>query len=261
MDSRIEGKHALVGGASRGIGLATARALAANGAHVTLLSRNLEALNRVRDELDSSCGQQHSVIAADSGEPAQVAAGVSEQAQSRPFNIVINNTGGPPEGPAWSAGLEEYSKAFTQHLLCSQAILQAVLPGMRASGYGRIINVISTSVKQPIPNLGVSNTIRGAMASWAKTLAGELGVDGITVNNVLPGFTSTDRLDEIIANRAGKTSSPESEVARGMRNSVPLKRFALPEETAAAIAFLASPAAAYISGINLPVDGGRTSSL
>ena len=261
MDISLAGKHALVGGASRGIGRATALELARNGAQLTLLSRDQEALAGVRDLLDCSNGQQHGFIAADSNEPELVGQAVAEIARENPFQIVVNNTGGPPEGPAWSASLEAYLSAFTQHLLCSQAILQAVLPGMKATGYGRIINVISTSVKQPIPNLGVSNTIRGAVANWAKTLSRELGANGITVNNVLPGFTQTDRLSEIIQTRADNSAASVDDVARQLKSSVPLNRFATPDETAAAIAFLASPAGAYINGVNLPVDGGRTASL
>jgi 3-oxoacyl-[acyl-carrier protein] reductase len=132
---------------------------------------------------------------------------------------------------------------------------------MRRAGYGRIVNVISTSVKQPIPGLGVSNTVRGAMANWAKTLAGELGPDGITVNNVLPGFTNTARLDGIVKKRAEEGGGSEEEVRDRMMATVPLRRPAEPKETADAIAFLASPSAAYINGVNLPVDGGRTGSL
>lgn len=261
MDISLSGKHALVGGASRGIGRATAIELARNGAHVTLLSRSQNELEKVQDLLDQSNGQQHGIITADANQPELTGQAVAKVASENPFQIVVNNTGGPPEGPAWSAPLAEYLAAFTQHLLCSQAILQAVLPGMRESGYGRIINVISTSVKQPIPNLGVSNTIRGAVANWAKTLSRELGTDGITVNNVLPGFTQTDRLSDIIQSRSNKMAASSNDVARQMMSTVPLNRFASPDETAAAIAFLASPAGGYINGINLPVDGGRTMSL
>jgi 3-oxoacyl-[acyl-carrier protein] reductase len=140
-------------------------------------------------------------------------------------------------------------------------LLQAVLPGMKASGYGRIVNVISTSVKEPIRNLGVSNTIRGATASWAKTLAGELGAFGITVNNVLPGYTQTQRLEQILNDRTKATGKSSAEIEQAMLATVPVGRFAKPAEIAAAIAFLASPAAAYINGINVPVDGGRMQSL
>jgi 3-oxoacyl-[acyl-carrier protein] reductase len=261
MDISLTGKRALVGGASKGIGRATAIELAKSGATVTCMARTRVALEEVLNELDTSSGQAHSILVVDSNKPSLLAAEIKESAQSGPFNIVVNNTGGPPDGPAFSATIEEFQSAFAQHVICSQLILQVVLPGMRTSGYGRIINVISTSVKQPIPGLGVSNTIRGAMASWAKTLAGELGPDGITVNNVLPGFTETDRLSQIIEASSDRTGKSHEDTQAVMRTSVPLRRFGLPSETAAAIAFLASPAAAYINGINLPVDGGRTGSL
>jgi 3-oxoacyl-[acyl-carrier protein] reductase len=159
------------------------------------------------------------------------------------------------------ADIDAFRATFEQHLICNQILAQSVLPGMKAAGYGRIINVISTSVKQPLPNLGVSNTIRGAVASWAKTWANEVGVHGITVNNVLPGATNTARLDQIIENKSTKTNTPSDAIRAQMANAVPMKRTGNPEEIGRAIAFLASPSASYISGVNLPVDGGRTSSL
>lgn len=261
MDLSLRGKNALVGGATRGIGRATAEVMASLGASVTGIARSSDALAEMAASLDRSEGQQHGWIAADSSRPQELAQQVKELAQDRPIHILVNNTGGPPDGPAHTAPVEEFLQAFTNHVVCNQLLLQAVLPGMRASGYGRIINIISTSVKQPIPGLGVSNTIRGAVASWAKTLANELGPDGITVNNVLPGFTATDRLDEVIAARARRGGLDPDEVAAQLRASVPLRRFAQAAETANAVAFLASPAGSYISGINLPVDGGRTGSL
>ena len=261
MDLSLRNRHALVGGASRGIGRATAIELALNGASVTCIARNESHLKAVVAGLDTSRNQIHQYIVGDASQSDVLAEKVSAIAATQAVHILINNTGGPPDGPAHTAGEAEYLAAFTQHVLCNQAILQAVLPGMRASGYGRIINIISTSVKQPIPGLGVSNTIRGAVASWAKTLASELGPDGITVNNVLPGFTETDRLDEVIAANAGRSGQTIEDTAASMRATVPLRRFGQAHETAAAIAFLASPAAAYINGINLPVDGGRTASL
>jgi len=182
-------------------------------------------------------------------------------ANARAVHILVNNTGGPPGGPAHTAALDEFRIAFNQHVMAAQIVLQAILPGMRAAGYGRIVNVISTSVKEPIRNLGVSNTIRGAMASWAKTLATELGPFGITVNNVLPGYTKTQRLDQILADRSKATGKPAPEVAKTMLSTVPLGRFAEPEEIANVIAFLATAAAGYINGINVPVDGGRMQSL
>jgi 3-oxoacyl-[acyl-carrier protein] reductase len=182
-------------------------------------------------------------------------------ANTRPVQIVVNNSGGPPSGPAHTAALDDFRIAFNQHLMAAQIVLQAVLPGMRASNYGRLINVISTSVKEPIRNLGVSNTIRGAVASWAKTLATELGPSGITVNNVLPGYTRTQRLEQILADRSRASGQSEEAVAKSMLASVPAGRFADASEIAAVIAFLASPAAGYVNGINVPVDGGRMQSL
>ncbi|MDX1459556.1 MAG: SDR family oxidoreductase [Xanthomonadales bacterium] len=261
MDLSLHGRHALVGGASRGIGRATAIVLAELGASVTLMARSRDALEQARSGLVNGADQSHGVCVADASQPGEVGTAVAEIASRSAIHIVVNNTGGPPGGPAHAAGLEEYEMAFRQHVLCSQAILHAVLPGMTEAGFGRIVNVISTSVKQPIPNLGVSNTVRGAMASWAKTLASELGPRGITVNNVLPGFTETDRLAAIIESRAGKTGSSADEVAKAMKSAVPLRRFAQASETADAIAFLVSPAAAYINGVSLAVDGGRTNAL
>ena len=179
----------------------------------------------------------------------------------REVHILVNNTGGPPGGPVFSAEPQEFTQALSNHVLCNQVLTQAVAPGMSRAGYGRIINIISTSVKQPIKGLGVSNTIRAAVANWAKTLAEELGPSGVTVNNVLPGATETARLKSIIENRAQKTAAATDEIALQMKSEIPLRRFAAPEEIASAVAFLASPSAAYITGINLPVDGGRTSCL
>jgi 3-oxoacyl-[acyl-carrier protein] reductase len=262
MDLNLNGKNALVCGGSDGIGKATALELASMGARVTLLARNPEKLQNVLAELSSPNGQKHNFLAADFNDLTSLEAVVSERLEKEEgFHILINNTGGPPAGPAHTADLEDYISAFRQHLLANQLLVKLILPKMRAGNYGRIVNVISTSVKAPLPNLGVSNTIRGAVANWSKTLSRELGPNGITVNNVLPGATETGRLTGIIANKANKTGVAEDKVAAAMTAEIPLARFAAPEEVANAIAFLASPAAAYISGINLPVDGGRTPNL
>jgi 3-oxoacyl-[acyl-carrier protein] reductase len=186
---------------------------------------------------------------------------VTAKAHERAVHILVNNTAGPPGGPAHAAAPESFLRVFHQHLVANQVLLQAVLPGMRAAQWGRVVNIISTSVKEPIANLGVSNTVRGAVASWAKTLASELGPDGITVNNVLPGYTRTQRLEQILAERAKATGKDEAAIAAGMLASVPAGRFAEAAEIAAAVAFLCTPDAAYVNGINLPVDGGRTRSL
>lgn len=261
MDLDLSGKRALVCGGSQGIGRAAAIELAALGADVTLLSRSEPSLKTAVAALPKKNAQRHDYIAVDVNDHAALRTTIEAAAKSRPFHIVVNNTGGPPGGPANSAKVEEYISAFHQHVLANQTILQAVLPGMRDAGYGRIINVISTSVKEPIKNLGVSNTTRGAVASWAKTLAGELAPFGITVNNVLPGYTQTQRLDQILADRMKATGKSGAEIEQAMLSTVPAGRFARPAEVASVIAFLATPAAAYVSGVNIPVDGGRTQSL
>ena len=256
MKIELNTKNALVCGSSQGIGKACAIALANAGANVTLFSRDAARLEAVLPELDTSTGQQHSFLVADFGQPDEVKAAV--ESSEKPFHILVNNTGGPPPGPAHLASQTDFLSAFHLHLLSNQVLVQYALPHMKDAGFGRIINVISTSVKQPIPGLGVSNTIRGAVASWSKTLAGELGPFGITVNNVLPGATNTVRLEAIFQNKAKKQGISVSEVAEQERATIPLRRFGEAEELAAAVTFLASQQAGYISGVNLPVDGGRT---
>ena len=261
MDLSIINKKALVCGGSAGIGRAAAIELAALGANVTLMARNPEKLKAVHDALPNNGHQSHGMVAVDFSDLEAFTSAVKQLANTEPFEILINNTGGPKGGTALAAAPKAYADAFAQHLLCNQVLVQALFPGMKAKGYGRIINVISTSVKQPIENLGVSNTIRGAVANWSKTLSTELGPFGITVNNVLPGFTQTDRLQDIVNGAATRLNKTPEEAAEFMRSIVPARRFAAPEEIAFSIAFLASPAAGYINGINLPVDGGRTKSL
>jgi 3-oxoacyl-[acyl-carrier protein] reductase len=262
MDLNLNGKHALVCGGSEGIGRAAAIELARLGANVTLLARSPERLEAALFALPKTHAlQSHASIAVDMNDHSALRARVEDLAAARPVQILVNNTGGPPSGPAHTASLDDFRIAFNQHLIAAQIVLQAILPGMRAAGYGRVINVISTSVKEPIKNLGVSNTIRGATASWAKTLAGELGPSGITVNNVLPGYTKTQRLEQILGDRAKASGKDQSEIAKAMLASVPAGRFAEASEVGAVIAFLASPAAGYINGINVPVDGGRMQSL
>ena len=261
MNIDLTGKNALVCGSSRGIGKATAIQLAAMGANVTLVSRNVERLGNVLEELDHTKGQKHDFFSADFSDVADLQKKASALAISKNIHILVNNTGGPAGGPANKAAVNEFLSAFNNHLVCNHVLVQTFMEGMKTDGYGRVINVISTSVKQPLDGLGVSNTIRGAVANWSKTLANELGAFGITVNNVLPGATLTDRLQEIIDAKAQKTGKDVDAIKDQMKSAVPMKRFAQPEEIASAIAFLASPAASYINGINVPVDGGRTKSL
>lgn len=258
MNLGLQNKNALVCGSTQGIGKATAISLAAEGANVLLVARSEEKLKAVLAELPNN-NQHHYYLVADFTDPEDLKRKL--EAINISFHILINNTGGPAGGPVFNANLDEFERAFTMHLKCNHVLVQALAPKMKEVGYGRIINIISTSVKQPLDGLGVSNTIRGAVANWSKTMANELGQFGITVNNVLPGATETERLNEIIQNKANKTGKSAEEVAEAMKNAAPAKRFAKPEETAAAVTFLASEMAGYINGINLPVDGGRTKSL
>lgn len=261
MNLNLTKKNALVCGSSRGIGLAAAMELAELGANITLVARNGDQLAELVHSLHRDSSQVHDFLVADFSNPQELSRRVKTLLLRKPIHILINNTGGPKGGPVLDAELSEFTGAFNNHIICSHLLTQLVVPGMITERYGRIINVISTSVKEPIPGLGVSNAIRGAMASWAKTMAGELGFHGITVNNVLPGYTETDRLFSLISNKAQKAGKSEVQIAAEMKGNVPLGRFADPKETGAVIAFLASPAASYVSGINIPVDGGRTKSL
>lgn len=261
MNLSLSGKNALVGGASAGIGRAAAIELAALGANVTLLARTESSLQETVRTLDTTQGQQHGYLVADFSDSTALLEKVAALLSAHPVHILVNNTGGPPGGPIAEASGEAFLMAFHNHLLCNQLLAQAVLPGMKAAGYGRIVNIISTSVKEPLENLGVSNTTRWAVAGWAKTWAGEVARFGITVNNVLPGYTRTGRLAEIIESRAVASGQSVEMMEEVFKNQVPARRFAEPEEVAAAVAFLASPAAGYINGINVPVDGGRTRSL
>jgi len=262
MDLNLSNKNALVCGSTQGIGKAAALELAQMGASLTLVARNEDRLKAALADLDTSKGQKHDYLCADFSNPEDLEAKLNNYlSKGKSIHILINNTGGPASGPIANAGINEFRAAFEMHLICNHILATAVKGGMIAAGYGRIINVISTSVKQPLNGLGVSNTIRGAVASWAKTMANELGIHGITVNNVLPGATNTVRLQSIIENKAKKQSKTIEETATAMKSIVPAGRFAEANEVANAIAFLASPAAAYINGINVPVDGGRTKCL
>jgi len=258
----LDGKRALVCGSTKGIGLATARTFADLGAEVTLAARDAEALQVQRAALPTDAGRAHGVIVADWNEPATLKEKVELDLRERgPFHVLVNNTGGPPPGPIFEAHPEDFQRALSQHVVCNQILAQAVVPGMKDLGYGRIINIISISVRQPINGLGVSNTARGAVASWAKTLSNELASFGITVNNVLPGYTDTERLRSLIQSRAESAKRSVAEIEQDMIASVPAGRLGRPEEIAAVIGFLASPAASYVNGVSIPVDGGRTSTI
>ncbi len=261
MNLDLRGKRAVVGGSTQGIGKASAIELAHLGATVTLLSRNEESLKSVLRELPTPANQTHDYLVADFNDPDQLKSVIQKFAKTNAVHILVNNTGGPPAGPAIDASPEDFIKAFTSHLICNQILVKAVVGGMKQAAFGRIINIISTSVKVPLKGLGVSNTTRGAVANWAKTLSVELAPFGITVNNVLPGTTMTGRLDSLIKSKAEKSGKTYEEIKNEMITEVPAGRISEPHEVAAAVAFLASPAAGYINGINVPVDGGRTGSL
>ncbi len=262
MNLNLSGKTALVGGSSQGIGFAVAKQLADQGARVILMARNEQKLTAACQQLACENHQEHIYLSADLQQPEQAVSDLIARLGQQPaIDILVNNSGGPPPGPAHKATADDYVTAFKQHLIANQLFTQTVLPHMRRQQWGRIINVISTSVKQPIPNLGVSNTIRGAVASWAKTLAAELGPDNITVNNVLPGATDTQRLTAIFENKANQQNKSLEDIITTEKQSIPLRRFAQPEEFAYVVGFLVSEAGAYVNGINLPVDGGRTACL
>ena len=261
MNLSLEGKKAIVCGSTQGIGLAIAEELALLGASCTLLARNEDGLKEAVQKLDTQLRQQHGYLVADFSRPDELKKIIEAYAAKNTVHILINNTGGPAAGPITEAIEEAFLNTFNQHLICNHILTKAVIPSMKKEGYGRIVNIISTSVKIPLKNLGVSNTIRGAVASWAKTMANELGQFNITVNNVLPGFTSTQRLSTLMDNIAKKGNTVVDIVEKNMVEEVPMKRFADASEIAAVAAFLASPAASYINGVSIPVDGGRTGSI
>lgn len=254
----LSGKRALVTGASKGIGRAMAVQMAEAGAEITAVSRSEEELEKMVTTL---AGQGHVFLSADFSKPDYSLSKLTDYISKHPIDILINNTGGPPPGPLLEAHWNDFLKALEMHLRMSQGLVQAVLPGMRSNKFGRIINVISTSTKIPIPGLGVSNTVRGAMNSWSKTLAAEIAADGITVNNILPGFIATGRLGALIKGKAEKAGMSETEIEKQMIDSIPAGRFGQPEELGYYAAFLASDFGAYITGTSLQIDGGRTGSL
>jgi len=255
----LTGKRAVVCGSTRGIGRACAEELAGRGADVVLVARDEAALREVAAGLPSPHGEAHSWVRADFNDVEEVRRNVAAHLERvGPAHILVNNTGGPPHGPLVEAVPQDFLRALSAHVGCGQVLVQTLLPGMREGGYGRVINIVSVSVIAPIPGLGVSNTTRAAVANWARTLAHELGPLGVTVNSVLPGYTATGRLEELAASIARARGTSVEQVEAAWQASIPLRRLAEPSEIAAVVGFLASPAASYVTGVNLAVDGGRT---
>lgn len=262
MNLNLTNKNALVCGSSKGLGEISAIELSKLGATVTLLARNEDKLNTVLKKLDTSVGQKHDYIQADFSEGLEVLKTKIEKLLSaKNIHILINNSGGPAGGKLETATPDQFQAALHNHLFVSHSLAKWLKPGMLADNYGRIINIVSTSVRQPIPGLGVSNVTRGAMASWAKTLSKELAPTGITVNNILPGTTTTERLDAILASRQKIYNFTLEEAKQSMLKEIPFDRFASPEEIGGVVAFVASPAASYITGASIPVDGGKIRSI
>src|SRR5450432_27503 len=261
MNIAIKNKWAVICGSSQGIGLAAAKELAFNGANCILMARNPEALQTVVSQLPVQGDKHHEWVAADFSDPDKVEQAIKKIVGEHRVEILINNTGGPKAGAILEASTDAFEQCFRQHIINNQILARTVVPGMRDAGYGRIINIISTSVKTPLAGLGVSNTIRLAVAAWAKTLSNEIGQFNITVNNILPGLTETQRLDELVKHEATMSKKDSADIEKQLKESVPMKRFGKPEEIANVIAFLASPAASYVNGTNIAVDGGRTPAL
>ncbi|MHA4847562.1 SDR family oxidoreductase [Flavitalea antarctica] len=258
MHISLTGTTAVICGSTQGIGKAIAESFAAAGANCILVARNKKSLDEVLATLPVYDDQKHHAVTADFSDIAQVKSAIAEILAIGNVHILVNNTGGPKPGPIIEVDPSDFVSAFEQHIVCNQLLAQAFLPAMKKLQYGRIINIISTSVRIPLANLGASNTIRAAVASWAKTLSNEVGEFNVTVNNILPGLTETARLSSLVDNMAKNSGTTKEKIKENLKKEIPMKRFGEPAELAALATFLASPAASYITGTSIPVDGGRT---
>lgn len=261
MEISLVGKKALVGGASRGLGKAIAMQLAQCGAEVTLMARNSEKLKAVLAELPVNDGQQHNYLVVDFADFEQFKLIIEEWFKHHQVDILINNTNGPAAGGVMDKSINDYQQSFDLLFKTVCFVTMEALKGMQASSYGRIINLSSISVKEPLQNLVLSNSIRSAVINWAKTLARELAPLGITVNNILTGYFDTERLDEINRLQSEKKGIQLDAYKEAMKQEIPMGRFGKPEEFGHLIAFLASDYASYITGTNIPIDGGLLKSV
>lgn len=256
LSTSLSGRHALVTGASRGIGRATARCLASLGAELTISARNGGDLDALHAELREAGAPAVRSLVLDFDQRDELADRLDALLEEHPVEVVVHNTGGPKGGKLLEAQPDAILGALSRHLLTAHLLMTRCLPGMRSAGYGRFITVTSTSVREPIPNLGVSNLTRASVASWAKTVSRELP-SGVTINNVMPGYTDTDRLGQLADAKAARTGTTAEAVFSDFVAKVPEGRLGRPEELGSVIAFLCSPAAAYVRGQSLAVDGGR----
>jgi 3-oxoacyl-[acyl-carrier protein] reductase len=264
MEISLSGKRAFIGGSSQGIGFAMAERMAACGASVTLTSRDEAKLKEAVAQLPKRKGQKHDYCVIDFGDLKKLEKVlVKYQAKTieNPVSILVLNSGGPAPATAFHATPPQYQAYFNASIMANQMLVQAFVPNMRERQFGRIITVLSSVVKQPKLDLGISNTIRAGIANWAKALSIELGGDGITVNNILPGFIQTARLNQLIDTRSQQTGLSKEKVMSSMAASIPAGRIGAPEDLGNVAAFLASDLAAYVNGVNVPVDGGLLGTL
>lgn len=251
----LNNKRALVCGASKGIGFAIAKKFSELGASVTLSSSNEDNLKQAVSKLNNT--DKHDYFAVDFNDYKLVEQTVKNLIdKGNKYDILVNNSSGPAPGQLSDASTDDLLNAFQRHLFSSHLITKLLLPNMKNNKFGRIINIISISVKEPVANLGVSNTLRGAMNSWAKTLSKEVAPYGITVNNLLPGYTETERLKNLFNNTAKKENTDYETIASKITAKIPLGRLGQADDLANAAAFFASEEASYITGVNLPIDGG-----
>jgi 3-oxoacyl-[acyl-carrier protein] reductase len=264
MEISLLNKRAFVGGSSQGIGFSIAERMAACGATVTLTSRNEAKLKVALAQLPTPKGQKHDYCVIDFGDLEAlkvVLADYQAQTVENPVAILVLNSGGPPPATAYQATPAQYQTYFNESVMANQMLVQTFVPAMQQRQFGRILTILSLVVKQPKLDLGISNTVRAGIANWAKALSMELGNSGITVNNLLPGFIQTKRLEQLMGVRAQKANVSTEKVIAQLATSIPAARIGAPEDLGNMAAFLASDLASYINGVNIPIDGGFLSTL